>query len=121
MRLVNTKNLKNDAYIYTVVQPHLCVICDETKLDARGAIGTTELMIGLLLPGNSKKEMRYKYDLEQIAGVLEYWIVNLENKAIFIYFLKEGVFVGQHPLIEDDRMESPLFTQLDFKLEDIFN
>ena len=97
------------------------MICDETKLDARGAIGTTELMIGLLSPGNSKKEMRYKYDLEQIAGVLEYWIVNPENKTIFIYFLKEGVFVSQHPLIEDDRMESPIFTQLDFKLEDIFN
>ena len=121
VRLLNAKNSKSDTDIYTVVQPDLCVICDETKLDARGAIGAPELMIEILSPGNSKKEMRYKYDLYQEAGVLEYWIVNPENKTIFIYVLKEGIFVGQHPLIEDDKMESPLFPQLDFKLEEIFN
>ncbi|MEC5164910.1 Uma2 family endonuclease [Flavobacterium sp. PL11] len=121
VRLLNIKNQKCDTDIYTVVQPDLCVICDESKLDARGAIGAPELMIEILSPGNSKKEMRYKYDLYQEAGVLEYWIVNPENKTIFIYVLKEGVFVGQHPLIEDDKIESPLFPQLDFRLEEIFN
>ena len=121
VRLLSTKNSKSDTDIYTVVQPDLCVICDESKLDARGAIGAPELMIEILSPGNSKKEMRYKYDLYQEAGVLEYWIVNPENKTIFIYILKEGIFVGQHPLIEDDKIESPLFPQLDFKLEEIFN
>ncbi|SHG64778.1 Endonuclease, Uma2 family (restriction endonuclease fold) [Flavobacterium micromati] len=121
VRLGSTKNSKNDTDIYTVVQPDLCVICDENNLDARGAIGAPELMIEILSPGNSKKEMRYKYDLYQEAGVLEYWIVNPENKTIFIYVLKDGIFVGQHPLIEDDNIESPLFPQLDFKLEEIFN
>jgi Uma2 family endonuclease len=121
VRLLSTKNSKSDTDIYTVVQPDLCVICDENKLDARGAIGAPELMIEILSPGNSKKEMRYKYDLYQEAGVLEYWIVNPENKTIFIYVLKDGIFVGQHPLIEDDKIESPLFPQLDFKLEEIFN
>ncbi|MEC5164911.1 Uma2 family endonuclease [Flavobacterium sp. PL11] len=121
VRLLSTKNSKSDTDIYTVVQPDLCVICDENKLDARGAIGAPELMIEILSPGNFKKEMRYKYDLYQEAGVLEYWIVNPENKTIFIYVLKEGIFVGQHPLIEDDKIESPLFPQLDFKLEEIFN
>jgi Uma2 family endonuclease len=121
VRLLSTKNSKSDTDIYTVVQPDLCVICDESKIDARGAIGAPELMIEILSPGNSKKEMRYKYDLYQEAGVLEYWIVNPENKSIFIYVLKDGIFVGQHPLIEDDKIESPLFSQLDFKLEEIFN
>jgi Uma2 family endonuclease len=121
VRLLSTKNSKSDTDIYTVVQPDLCVICDESKIDARGAIGAPELMIEILSPGNSKKEMRYKYDLYQEAGVLEYWIVNPENKTIFIYVLKDGIFVGQHPLIEDDTIESPLFPQLDFKLEEIFN
>jgi Uma2 family endonuclease len=121
VRLLSTKNSKSDTDIYTVVQPDLCVICDESKIDARGAIGAPELMIEILSPGNSKKEMRYKYDLYQEAGVLEYWIVNPENKSIFIYVLKYGIFVGQHPLIEDDTIESPLFPQLDFKLEEIFN
>ena len=121
VRLLSSKNSKIDNDIYTVVQPDLCVICDQSKLDARGAIGAPELMIEILSPGNSKKEMRYKYDLYQEAGVLEYWIINPENKTILIYVLKEGIFVGQHPLIEDDKIESVLFPQLDFKLEEIFN
>ena len=121
VRLLSNKNSKIDNDIYTVVQPDLCVICDQIKLDARGAIGAPELMIEILSPGNSKKEMRYKYDLYQEAGVLEYWIINPENKTILIYVLKEGIFVGQHPLIEDDKIESVLFPQLDFKLEEIFN
>ncbi len=64
--------------------------------------------------------MQYKYDLYQEAGVLEYWLVNPENKTIFIYVLKDGIFVGQHPLIEEDQIQSPLFPQLDFTLEEIF-
>jgi Uma2 family endonuclease len=121
VRLLDKKKSTSDAAIYTVVQPDLCVICDENKIDARGAIGSPELMIEILSPGNSKKEMKYKFDLYEEAGVLEYWIVNPENKTILIYVLKEGTFVGQHPLIEEDKIQSPLFPQLDFILEEIFN
>jgi Uma2 family endonuclease len=121
VRLVSAKKSKSDNDIYTVVQPDLCVICDQSKLDSRGAIGAPELMIEILSPGNSKKEMRYKYDLYQEAGVLEYWIINPENKTILVYVLKDGIFIGQHPLIEDDKIESVLFPQLDFRLEEIFN
>ena len=40
VRLLNTKKSKSDFDIYTVVQPDLCIICDENKNDDRGAIGT---------------------------------------------------------------------------------
>lgn len=121
VRLLNSKNSKSDKDIYTVVQPDLCIICDENKLDARGAIGAPDLMIEILSPGNSKKEMTYKYDLYQEACVLEYWIVNPTDKTIFIYVLKDGIFVGQQPLIEENKIKSPLFPQLDFTLEAVFN
>ena len=121
VRLLNSKKSKKDSEVYTVVQPDLCVICDESKLDSRGAIGAPDLMIEILSPGNSKKEMSHKYELYQEAGVLEYWIVNLVDKTIFIYTLKDGIFIGQQPLIEESKMESPLFPQLDFTLSEIFN
>ena len=57
----------------------------------------------------------------QEAGVLEYWIVNLVDKTIFIYTLKDGIFIGQQPLIEESKMKSPLFPQLDFTLSELFN
>ena len=121
VRLLDSKKSKIDSDVYTVVQPDLCVICDESKLDARGAIGAPDLMIEILSPGNSKKEMTHKYELYQEAGVLEYWIVNLVDKTIFIYTLKDGIFIGQQPLIEESKMKSPLFPQLDFTLSELFN
>ena len=121
VRLLDRKKSTKDQDIFTVVQPDLCVICDENKLDERGAFGAPDLVIEILSPGNSKKEMKYKYDLYEEAGVLEYWIVNPADKTFLIFVLKDNQFVGMHPLIEEDTIKSPLFPELDFVLEEIFN
>jgi Uma2 family endonuclease len=120
VRIMVKNKLTLDKDIFTVVQPDLCVIRDEDKLDERGAFGAPDLVIEILSPGNSDKEMKYKFDLYQEAGVLEYWIINPQNKTLLIYILKEGKFIGMHPLIKEDEIKSPLFPQLDFVLERIF-
>ena len=120
VRLLDKKKSKKDNEIFTVVQPDLCVICDENKIDKRGAIGAPDLVIEILSPGNSNKEMKYKFNLYEEAGVLEYWIVNPADKTVFIYVLRDNQFIGLHPLIEEDSIQSKLFPELDFKLEDIF-
>lgn len=120
VRLLDKKKSTLDSEIFTVVQPDLCIICDENKLDDKGCIGSPDLIIEILSPGNSKKEMKYKFDLYQEAGVLEYWIVNPENKSVFVYILKDEKYIGMHPLIEEDPIESPLFPNLNFKLEEVF-
>lgn len=121
VRILDKTKSTTDKDIYTVVQPDLCVICDENKIDDRGAFGAPDLVIEILSPGNSKKEMKYKYDLYQEAGVLEYWIVNPADRTILIFVLKDNQFIGMHPLIEEDVIQSRLFPELDFKLETIFN
>src|SRR5260221_2999835 len=65
------KNRKKDDEVNTVVQPDICVICDETKLDERGCCGAPDLVAEILSPGNSKKEVRLKYELYEEAGVRE--------------------------------------------------
>jgi Uma2 family endonuclease len=121
VRLIPNENSIKDEDVYTVVQHDLCIICDKNKLDSRGAIGAPDLMIEILLPGNSKKEMTHKYELYQEAGVLEYWLVNPTDKTILIYVLKDGIFVGQQPLVEESSIKSPLFPQLNFQVAEIFN
>ena len=54
--------------IDTVVQPDLCVICDTNKLDKQGCIGAPDLIVEILSPGNSKREMKDKFELYQEAG-----------------------------------------------------
>lgn len=120
VRLLNKKMSTPDNDIFTVVQPDLCIICDEEKLDERGCNGAPDLVIEILSPGNSKKEMGIKFNLYEEAGVKEYWIVDPTEKAIFVYYLKDEKLIGQRPLTTDDVIQSPLFPELDFNIVSIF-
>jgi Uma2 family endonuclease len=44
-----------------------------------------DLVIEILFP-KSNKEMKYKFDLYEEAGVLEYWIVNPADKTVLFMF-----------------------------------
>ncbi len=68
------KSSKNNKDIFTVVQPDICIICDEEKIDDLGCIGAPDLIIEILSKGNSNKEMKNKYELYEENGVKEYWI-----------------------------------------------
>lgn len=120
VRLYDSKKSKRNEDVFTVVQPDLCLICDPNKLDDHGAIAAPELVIEILSPGNSKKEMKYKFDLYEEAFVLEYWIVDPVYKTVLVYVLENDKFIGQHPLIEDDKIVSRLFPEMDFELKGVF-
>lgn len=115
-----TRN-KNDKNIITVVQPDICVVCDETKLDERGCNGAPELVIEILSPGNSKKEMGIKFELYEEAGVQEYWIVDSTEKVIWQYHLENNQFTNHKPLIEDDTIQSKVITGFTMDLFELFN
>ena len=62
VRLTRFDEIQNKEVI-TVVQPDLCVICDAAKLDDRGCIGAPDLIIEILSPGNSRTEMKDKFEI----------------------------------------------------------
>lgn len=113
------KNTK-DQEIFTVVQPDLCVICDPNKLDERGCIGAPDLIIEILSPGNSKKEMKLKFDLYEEAGVREYWIVDPNTESVLINVLENGKYITQKPMV-DDEITSTIFPNLKIHTNDIFS
>ncbi|HEX7902877.1 MAG TPA: Uma2 family endonuclease [Chitinophagaceae bacterium] len=84
------QNKKKDAEINTVVQPDICIICDPSKIDARGCCGAPDLVVEILSPGNSKKEVKLKFALYEEAGVREYWIVYPEEESIAVFLLKDN-------------------------------
>jgi Uma2 family endonuclease len=120
VRLKNFKKSTSDQEISTVVQPDICVICDKEKLDDRGCLGAPDLIIEILSPGNSKKEMDIKFDLYEENGVKEYWIVEPYQKSILIYTLQKGTYIGLKPIAEEGLVHSPLFPELSFNVADIF-
>ncbi len=110
-----------DDEVYTVVQPAISIICDPAKLDDRGCNGAPDLIIEILSPGNSRTEMRDKFDLYQEAGVLEYWIVSPIEKAIQVFQLNErGRFIGLPPVVEGDILTTPIVPNLEVDLTNIF-
>lgn len=104
----------------TVVQPDICIICDESKFDGQGCAGAPDLVIEILSPGNSKNEMSIKYELYQEAGVKEYWIIEPSNRVVLVYVLKGGKFIGLRPFVENMTVESVLFPKFRIKIEDVF-
>ena len=109
VRLINFSKSTEDKQVITVVQPDLCVICDDAKLDDRGCIGAPDLVVEILSPGNSKKEMGIKFDLYEENGVKEYWIVEPAENSIFIYTLINGKYIGLKPVLKDKKLQAPFF------------
>lgn len=120
VRLYNRKkSIKASKEIYTVVQPDLCVICDQTKLDEQGCNGAPELVIEILSPGNSRREMNEKFELYQEAGVQEYWLVEPAEEIVLVYVLNEqDKYIGLKPAT--DFVVSPLFPDLNIDITEVF-
>jgi Uma2 family endonuclease len=90
VRLLDQKKIEaSNKNIYTVVQPDVCVVCDESKLDDKGCIGSPDLMIEILSPSTKKKDLEDKYELYEFNGVREYWIVSVNDETITIFDLNE--------------------------------
>ncbi|MBO0937283.1 Uma2 family endonuclease [Fibrella sp. HMF5335] len=108
--------------IATVLQPDLCVICDASKLDDKGCNGSPDLVVEILSPGNTRKEMKQKFDAYQEAGVREYWIFQPDDRNVFQYVLNdEGIYIGLHPLTDEDVLVSRVFPDFTVDLAAVFS
>ncbi len=105
----------------TVVQPDLCVVCDESKLDDQGCNGAPDLIVEILSPGNSTREMKEKFLLYEKNGVKEYWIVDPANKDILVYTLnKEKKYIGSKPFVAGEFVETQVLKGLEMDVVDVF-
>jgi Uma2 family endonuclease len=105
----------------TVVQPDICVVCDLDKLTDRGCTGAPDLVVEILSPGNTKKEMKDKMELYREAGVPEYWVIDPEHQIAFAFRLDtQGTYQPSLPYTSDDVLDSQVLPGLDITLQDLF-
>jgi Uma2 family endonuclease len=114
------KSSKEDKKIHDVVQPDICVICDPEKLDERGCIGAPDLIVEILSPGNSKTELKHKFELYESNGVREYWIIHAETQDLLIYSLINGKYVPSLLFTSGDVVESKVVEGFELDLEEFF-
>lgn len=105
----------------TVVQPDLCVVCDADKLDQQGCNGAPDLVIEILSPGNTPKEMKDKFELYEASKVLEYWIVDPERENVLVYTLNEkNKYIGSKPFVSEEQVVSRVFPDLELAVDVVF-
>ena len=58
VRLHNKKKSTADKQITTVVQPDISIICNESKIDERGCLGSPDLIIEIISKAIQKKNLK---------------------------------------------------------------
>ena len=104
----------------SVVQPDLCIICDESKLDDQGCHGAPDLIIEIISIKNAKHDVDTKFRLYEEAGVMEYWIVYPEEKMVSLYYLENNKYIGIKPFTEGEIIQSRTFEALKINVVEIF-
>lgn len=122
VRFPKNKKDKNDKEIFTVVQPDIFIVCDLSKLDDKGCLGAPDMIIEIISPKSSKRDIKDKFEIYEQNGVKEYWIVNPNEEYVSVFFLDENEkykLVGMYA--EDDKIPVNIFNgELEIDLLQIF-
>jgi Uma2 family endonuclease len=121
VRLPETLDASDDE-IETVVQPDIVVVCDHNKLDDRGCKGAPDLVVEILSPSTSKKDMQEKLFLYQRVGVMEYWVIHPSDKTVMVFQLdNQGEYGRAKMYAADDKIDVPLLGNLVIDLAEVFS
>jgi Uma2 family endonuclease len=116
-----SKSKKANKDVYSVIQPDICIICDEEKLDDSGCQGAPDLVIEILSPGNSKKEMRTKKQLYEENGIREYWVIDPERETVHQFVLGDSdVYAPPIIYVSEEIVYCSIFEELVVPLDKIF-
>ncbi len=104
-----------------IVQPDIIFISNENKkiITKENIRGAPDLLVEILSPSTSKRDIGIKKKLYARNGVKEYWIVDPENEIVEVFRLcgKEYQSKKYH---KKDRLGSIVIKDLDFEVKEIF-
>ncbi|HOT28288.1 MAG TPA: Uma2 family endonuclease [Candidatus Ozemobacteraceae bacterium] len=121
------KGDESDDEVNTVVQPDVIVVCDETKIDAKGCRKAPDLVIEVLSFSTASRDQIKKRALYERHGVKEYWIVHPDDRLVYMYRrLPDGRF-GPADIVAAETesgtpvtLSTPLFPDLAIDLGRVF-
>lgn len=112
---------ESDEEIDTVVQPDIFVVCDPGKLTDRACKGAPDLVVEILSPGTSKRDITTKYELYQRHGVKEYWLLYPNDRTLLVYRLSaEGRYLAPDVFGEGDAVPVSLLGDLEIDMGRVF-
>lgn len=96
------------------------MVCDPGKLDAAGCLGTPDLIVEILSPGNNHQELKIKFDLYEEVDVKESWVVYPVEQSLIIHSLVSGKYLPSRPYTAGDVVISKVITGFQLDLGELF-
>jgi len=116
--------------------PDFMIICDTTKITAKGIFGAPDLIVEVLSAGTRKYDRTTKKEIYEKYGVKEYWLIDPRSRTIDVFHLINGKYVmdntyefyAKDELIENlerdfepvTEFKTSLFDDLTISINDIF-
>lgn len=83
-----TRKGASDKEVITVVQPDIYIVCDASKMDERGCNGAPDLVVEIMSPGSSARDLGIKKDIYAEAGVPYYWVAFPKERMVLCHALE---------------------------------
>ncbi len=104
-----------------VVQPDILVICDPENIDQKGRYwGIPSLVVEVLSPSSKKHDMFRKLNLYARTGIKEFWLVDTDKKAVYMYNFDNKVIEEITSFANIQTVKSNIFEGFEISLEEIF-
>lgn len=103
-----------------LLEPDITVVCDRDKLDEHGCKGAPDFIIEILSPSSQRRDRLEKYNLYQMAGVREYWIVDSERKLVQAVTLEDGRYPLPQVYMATDKAPVTVLEGCVIDLEKVF-
>ena len=105
----------------TVVQPDITIICDSSKITAKGCMGSPDMVVEVVSKGSIRKDLHEKFALYEQHAINEYWLVLPSERSLIIFTLNDkGIYQPSKPLTRGDQATSSILTGLSIELDEIF-
>ena len=82
--------------------------------------GAPDLVVEILSPSNSPKEMGYKKVLYEMCGVREYWVINYDKKTLAQYENVDGEFFMRSIFQKTDTLTSLCIKDFETPMSELF-
>ena len=81
-----------DRDAYTMVQPDVFVVCDESQITPGNVQGPPAFILEVLSPSTRRKDQIDKLAKYSEAGVSEYWIIDPTKREIVVYDMRDKAY-----------------------------
>ena len=89
-------------------------------IEERGCFGVPDLIVEVLSPNTSKKDLNPKYAIYEEVSVKEYWILMPYELLIEIFILEQGQYRRNGIDVFEDIVSPSILPELEISLSEVF-